>query len=456
MPRFKQLEPIVKNLHKGKLISSKDLRTKVEALQVTSLRLNLQELKQLEAIVNSKIAATDIHHSAKAKFKSIKSILPGSGEEVGGFVETKPTTWKTISNIGDLINKSATDGFDIGHLHISSMGARIEYIKRQFKDEGGGLPTTEQIALANTMIALANKIDNLETRFLLPYKNRTDLNTDDLLKILAAVQAEGQNIVISDITATSKFVKGLEAGKGAKQIVIFEESSYNQAKGQLLGILGRAFSSLFKQADKAVEHELFETLTAASEQIEWELVRTSPSFYEKIEEELDAAFFDRESKNRISKKKVREVKTQNINTAEIKKLRALIATRTKKLKTKIEAQRKKKKFIIPTITLKAIINESLAEFIKNRMGKSSDPAIRLRYQSGRFSESAVLLTLNRTEAGTLLGTYDFMKNPYGTFLPGGRLHTQQRDPQIYIESAIRDIAIIVLKKQFNGIALELK
>ena len=84
-----------------------------------------------------------------------------------------------------------------------------------------------------------------------------------------------------------------------------------------------------------------------------------------------------------------------------------------------------------------------------------DPAIQLRYQTGRFSESARLLTLNRTETGALIGTYDFMKDPYGTFLPGGRLHTQQRDPKIYIESAIRDIAVQVLKNQFNGIALEL-
>ena len=91
------------------------------------------------------------------------------------------------------------------------------------------------------------------------------------------------------------------------------------------------------------------------------------------------------------------------------------------------------------------------------MGKSKDPPVKLRYQTGRFAESARLLTLTREQAGILYGTYTYMHNPYDVFLPGEDLNPpEERDPRIYIEGAVRDLAQTILKQRFPGIQLEMQ
>jgi hypothetical protein len=78
----------------------------------------------------------------------------------------------------------------------------------------------------------------------------------------------------------------------------------------------------------------------------------------------------------------------------------------------------------------------------------------LRNQTGTFASSAELLTLTRTKAKTLVGTYTYNKDPYSTFAPGGQLHTQKRDPNSLIKGAIRQLALKILKGKFPGIALK--
>ena len=90
------------------------------------------------------------------------------------------------------------------------------------------------------------------------------------------------------------------------------------------------------------------------------------------------------------------------------------------------------------------------------MDSSSAPPINLRYQSGRFADSALLLTLTRSQAGIIAGTYTYQRAPYDVFLPGHPLDNGRRDPQLYIEGAIRKTAISLLKGKFPGIALELQ
>jgi hypothetical protein len=80
------------------------------------------------------------------------------------------------------------------------------------------------------------------------------------------------------------------------------------------------------------------------------------------------------------------------------------------------------------------------------MGDSTDAPTKLRYQTGRFADSAKLLTLTRSQASALFGTYTYQRNPYDVFLPGGRLGTAQRDPRIYIESAIQEAAMSILRR----------
>jgi hypothetical protein len=47
-----------------------------------------------------------------------------------------------------------------------------------------------------------------------------------------------------------------------------------------------------------------------------------------------------------------------------------------------------------------------------------------------------------------------MKSPYEVFAPGHRLANGSRDPAIYIEGAIRNAAMSILKTKFPGITLE--
>ena len=115
----------------------------------------------------------------------------------------------------------------------------------------------------------------------------------------------------------------------------------------------------------------------------------------------------------------------------------------------------KPKVGVSMFAMRNLINEVLSEHVKREMGKATDPAIKLRYQTGRFADSAVLLTLNRTQAGILAGTYSYMRNPYDTFLPGGRLGTAARNPKIYLESGIRNAALAILKRDFPGLSLDL-
>ena len=109
---------------------------------------------------------------------------------------------------------------------------------------------------------------------------------------------------------------------------------------------------------------------------------------------------------------------------------------------------------INLLNIQNLINQVLSIRVKQLMGKATDPAVKLRYQSGRFSESAVLLTLTKTQAGILAGSYSYQKSPYEVFAPGGRLANGSRDPAIYIEGAIRNAAMSLLRTKFPGITLE--
>lgn len=174
----------------------------------------------------------------------------------------------------------------------------------------------------------------------------------------------------------------------------------------------------------------------------------SKSFDEYLDYAITNAIFE---KPVIFQKVKEQVKTK---TKEQRKVSISKSPKTKVLKKMIPYKGKAPINFSP-IRVMGLINEVLAKTIKDNMGNSTDPAILLRYQSGRFSESAKLLTLTRTDANTLIGTYTYQRYPYDTFLPGGRLHTAKRDPRLYIEGSIREAAIDLLGKNFPGLSLEL-
>ena len=377
-----------------------------------------------------------------------------------GYLIQENEKYAILKQYIDLLNKSplSEERYELGH-EISVATKQLQLLKENYtpKDTPAGQRQSKLIDQAIKASAIIDKIDDITLSKIQTYLSKQgvklttgggfgSVTTEELDAVLRAAGEVMDLEVTVEKNLTEKF------GDQTLKIALRPElESLNQYTGKLTGALSKSVGAAIR-SNSSKAGKIDEVL----KQVDVYNLSGSPSITDIVIQTLDAAFFESKKKpNKRMQSKVRVHRRIPANNTEAKNLKKIIKRRTLKLKAKIEAQRKKKKFIIPTITLKAIINEALAEYIKNRMGKSMDPAIQLRYQTGRFSESARLLTLNRTETGALIGTYDFMKDPYGTFLPGGRLHTQQRDPKIYIESAIRDIAVQVLKNQFNGIALEL-
>jgi hypothetical protein len=110
-----------------------------------------------------------------------------------------------------------------------------------------------------------------------------------------------------------------------------------------------------------------------------------------------------------------------------------------------------------------LINLVLARKIEAQMGKSHDPPTRLRYQTGRFADSAKLIALKESRGGQklghanttpLVGIYTYLHYPYDVFLPGHPLDNGLRDPTIYIEHGIRAAARTILEDRYPGMVLE--
>lgn len=244
--------------------------------------------------------------------------------------------------------------------------------------------------------------------------------------------------------------------KGKSRIDFSADISRNKhLTGNLINTLSKQFKKSFTKSNQkgllAIDTKLFNSFDPTA-------IQGSRSFSDDIDDILSSIFYGKKYNAKTAKSKVRVSRTLPRDIIVSNRLRKLIKDRTKNLKTKIRARKSKKKFIMPTVSLKAIINRSLADFIQSKMQASialSSPAY-LRNQTGRFSESARLLTLNRQQTGAFVGVYTFMDDPYGVFLPGGKLGTPGRNPMRYIEGSIRDIAMQTLKKQFKGIELELK
>lgn len=442
------LRQLVKDLEKGKLVSADQVRKTLQQLEINTLRLTADELEKLIKVIEVKKAG-EFAATRKAGASLETLIAEGQGLDDGG-IELANTTYSQLAAIGKEIGKGQEQGYQLGHTGLGNLAQALGFILKHYKVNGLRHLTQEEIRVVDSAILGAQVIEKLPDKNLDELRRVDKKDADTLFEALAFIP-EGLE---TDLIATSRFVSNVGA---AKITYVFEDRTQNQAKGNLSKILSTKVRSflrdLNKASDDAIGQRLEKILTKVTDPFH---ISSSPTFMEIVDDTLDSALTGKKSKNkRFKTSKVQLHRRVPTNRSEAKKLREIVKRRTEKLAALALARKKKKAFIIPTVTLKAIINESLALYIKNRMGESKDHPVKLRYQTGRFADSAKLLTLNRTETGAFIGSYSFMRDPYGTFLPGGRLHTQQRDPKLYIEGAIRDIAVQVLKRRFSGIALEL-
>lgn len=82
-----------------------------------------------------------------------------------------------------------------------------------------------------------------------------------------------------------------------------------------------------------------------------------------------------------------------------------------------------------------LINMQLADRIRQNMGSP-----RLNYRTGRFAQSAKVLTADIDKDGVLRLPYTYMKYPYQTFEPGYAMGSVARDPKALITKSIRELA----------------
>ena len=445
-----KLKSLLDKMGRGVLASGSQIRASLQTAEVNVLTVTLDELTLLNKSITSGLKSTV--HQERTSARELEKLVEGGTNLDDGSVNLAATTYSKLLTIGEKIGRTDKRGWHLGHAELGNLAQRMAFILQNYKVGGDRFLNNEEARLIQSAILSAQKLEKLEDDVLDQLSSIQIKDTDALVAALAGSNA-GLEI---DLHASSVFAKNAVTNN-ISIAYTFENATRNRAKGDLSRNLSTKTGKFLRNLQKKEGEALAFRMDAIwDEVLDPFSVSSSPSMVQRIIAEVTALFHGKKAKHKSKRGSIlrlrRKQEAKNIQAVVLK---TLIKKRLATLKTKAAAVKNKKKFIIPTVSLKALINESLALFIKTRMGESNDPAIKLRYQTGRFSESAKLLTLNRTEAGAYIGTYDFQKNPYAVFLPGERLGTQQRDPKLYIEGAMRDIAIQVLGRNFRNLNLRL-
>ena len=98
------------------------------------------------------------------------------------------------------------------------------------------------------------------------------------------------------------------------------------------------------------------------------------------------------------------------------------------------------------VKLRNILNAMLPMEVAGRM-----IAPKLQFRTGRFASSARVNKISKGPKGGTYVDYTYMRNPYGTFEPGGKMGDVHRDPRKIIESSIRAVAAKQMGGKFTGL-----
>lgn len=250
------------------------------------------------------------------------------------------------------------------------------------------------------------------------------------------------NLAKKDATLTVKLLKESSVSmlKGTSNINLSIESNYSRGLSKLVA----------NMVDKVIDNKF--NISGLSKDFDLQHLRFSPNFVEDIENTLTTAILGLKGKT-VRRKNISKTEIKKARSAKLKSARDKV--KNKKLPRLPTFKDIDKGAVLPLFSIMRLINESLADQLKDNMGESTDPAVLLRNQTGRFAESAKMITLSKTKAGILKGTYTYKRKPYDVFLPGNKLGTKQRNPKIYVEGSIRELAMAIMKRKFPGLALEL-
>lgn len=437
---------------KQKLPSSNELRTILEAFPLSYLDLKGRALQEMILFSDQALHQRELELSALDAPDS-----PSSGGEKGGltrgirgskerqakFLEQEAMSWGQLKALREDATLDPKD-HHLGHKDISVSLLRLKFIENNWpKDK---ITPLQQKQIRNAQVLLA-KIDKLTYNEAVKLGfGKTGLGGSKIqpknsdIPALIKIAEEDHKINLTLVRQTY-----VDLLKGNSKIAVeWEDATLNKYKGQLSSLVARQINAVYSKDSKATK-TLFDNLDIMN-------VQASPSFLQDIEFMLTTALLGKKVPKRkrktVSKTQYKILKGQKVKNAR----RKLESKKLPKLPTfkQIDAGAE-----LPLFSIMALINEALASQIQDNMGAPNDPPVLLRNQTGRFSESARMLTMTRGKAGVLAGTYTYQRKPYDVFLPGNKLGTLKRDPKVYIEGSIRELALAIMKRKFPGIALEL-
>lgn len=162
-------------------------------------------------------------------------------------------------------------------------------------------------------------------------------------------------------------------------------------------------------------------------------MKGSPSILDLIEDSLEDAFLGRPLKNiTLSTRSRAKIIPKVVKSIESPKL--------KDSRSSLED--------LNIIRLQTLINLKLHDQIRINMGKGRSRNV-LNYRTGRFAKSAEAQAVIQNRQDMVDIYYTYQRDPYDTFLPGGRLYKPGRDPRKIIGRSIRQLATEFVGNNFK-------
>lgn len=362
----------------------------------------------------------------------------------------KPGNWEQLTAVGKVIGIDSSQ-WDKGHESASVMSIKLAGILRSTS------LTKESKDIVRKLLEVSRQIDNIDETLLKPFLKSGSITDAQGFTLIGELIKSNVNEVSINSTIAKEIVEDTIAGVASNKFTVtFEAVGLNRIKGRLSRIIGMLLSDVLQKRALSTEVEkIFNNLNAAN-------LTGSKSTSNSVENILTNLLIDKKGKAHKDKEKHKLGKLnflRGIKNSSSKKIKIVNKDPNKSMNKIInyfKVNPDDKYIDVNLSSTQSLINKMLAIEVEKQMASSSQNDGRLRYQTGRFASSAELLTLTRSQAGILAGTYTYQRDPYDVFLPGGRLGTPKRDPRLYVKGAIREAAFAALKDKFKGISLELK
>jgi len=424
------LSDYVKKFSKQELPAAEELSSILEAFPLSYLDLRDKAFREMIGFSNSIISNSE-------------NVDEESFDNTQTFLKQEAIAWEALQALGsDAVFNSKDHTLQTSDISTSLL--RLKIIEKNWPKSKMTATMAKQL---KTAMVILNKLKNIT------YQQAVSLGygkggskggkiqpslTD--MEALMSLADSPHKIVMK--TVRSSYI---DSKKGIGSVHIdWEDASLNRVKGRLSRSVNAQIDKVFGKPSKNTISYL--------EKMNIMDIESSPSFLLDMEAYITTALLGKKI-TKYKRKTVSKTQYKLSNRNKVKRAKRQLEGKVlPKLPTIKNIQEGAE---LPLFSIQVLINEGLAKQIKGNMGEPYHPPVLLRNQTGRFSESAKLLTLTRGQRGTLLGTYTYQRDPYDTFLPEGKLGTPERNPKTYIEGSIRELALAIMKRKFPGLVLEL-